>query len=320
MTRPPSARKLKRQTRKARRADRTAAAGVILPPEGVPIHLPVAGVGVRLSAQIADILITSIAAVCFVIFLSATGLAEPRALSAIFMLLFFMIRIPYYVMAELAWNGQTLGKKWMKIKVVAHDGRSLSTHALVLRNLMKEAEVFLPGTLLVTLDEASPVTSSISLAWIAMALAIPLIDPHRRRLGDMMAGTHVVHLPQPILLKDLASEKVVKAPTTRERFAFLPHQLDHYGAFELQTLERVLRAETQLRGPAAHERNRQTILTIVDKIRSKISYPDPVAPDDASAFLRAFYNAQRAHLEQRQLFGDRRADKHHAAPEAAPPD
>ena len=63
-----------------------------------------------------DVLITTTAAVCITVFLFATNLLPPRTTLAIFMLLFFIIRIPYYVMAELAWNDQTLGKKWMKIK------------------------------------------------------------------------------------------------------------------------------------------------------------------------------------------------------------
>ncbi len=313
MSRPPSRRATKRAARKERRAARALAASTIMPPEGVPIHLPVAGLGVRTGAQIADVLFTMGVAISFTVFLAATEIASGSTVFAVFMLLFFIARIPYYVFAELAWNGQTLGKKWMKIKVVSHDGGSLSTHALVLRNLMKEAEVFLPGTLLFTLDAANPIAALASLAWIIMALTIPLTNPHRRRLGDIMAGTHVVHLPHPILLKDMASDQPQDvARAVKERFAFLPHQLDHYGAFELQTLEKVLRAEGRARSPAARTRQQETLVAIVDKIRTKISYPDPIPQADAAAFLRAFYVAQRAYLEQRQIFGDRRDDKHHA--------
>ena len=312
MTKPPSRRKLRREARRTRRAEKMKAAGTILPPEGVPIHLPVATLGVRASAQIADILITSIGALCLWIFLFATGLIGPVSMEAVVMLLLFIIRIPYYVVAELIWNGQTLGKKWMAIKVVAHDGGTLSTHAIVLRNLMKEAEVFLPITLVFSLNQSSPITSLISFLWILLALAIPFFNTHRRRLGDMAAGTHVVHLPKPILLRDLATDKV-KAPYQKpEGFTFLPHHLDHYGAFELQTLEGVLRADVRHSTPAAHNRHSATLEVIVDKIRKKINYAEPVQKSEASAFLKAFYNAQRSHLEQRQLFGDKRADKHHA--------
>ncbi len=303
---------MSREDRRKARQEKRAAADIVIPPEGVPIRLPVAGVGVRVAAQVADVLITSVTAIAIVVFLFTTGIARPTAASAVFVLLFFLIRIPYYVLAEIAWNGQTLGKKWMKIKVVSHDAGPLRTHALVLRNIMKEAEVFLPGTLLFALDESDPITSLLCLAWVAMALAIPSLDSRRRRLGDMMAGTHVVHLPQPILLQDISTQVAPKPRTKSEAYHFLAHQLDHYGAFELQTLEGVLRSASE---PGAGDRTRKTLLAIVDKVRAKISYADPVPNDEAQAFLRAFYNAQRAHLEQRQLFGDKRADKHHARAE-----
>ncbi|MEM7438876.1 MAG: RDD family protein [Pseudomonadota bacterium] len=303
----------RRQRRAARRAEREAAAARVMPPEGVPLRLPIAGVGVRLGAQITDILITGVAAIALVILLSMLDITGPNTLSAIAALIFFTIRVPYYVMAELAWNGQTLGKKFMKIKVVAHDGGPLTTHALVLRNIMKEAEVFLPGTLILTLTQANPIASWISLAWVTMALIIPLTNPHRMRLGDMLAGTHVVFLPVPILLKDLAQAPVQATYAKKERFPFLQHHLEHYGRFELQTLEAYLRAQGRANSATMAKRNRETAATIVDRIRKKIDYAEVIDEKDHVSFLQAFYKAQRAHLEQRQLFGDRRDDKHHAA-------
>ncbi len=291
----------------------------VIPPEGVPLRLEIAGLGARLGAQITDVLITGVAAVSIIVLLGALGLTSPNTLLAVGMLLFFIIRIPYYVLAELAWNGQTLGKRFMKIKVVSHDGGSLETHAIVLRNLMKEAEIFLPGTLLLTLDEASPVSSSVALIWVLAVLAVPLFNRHRQRLGDIMAGTHVIQLPVPVLLGDMAREGQVTAKD-KEKFTFLAHQLDHYGALELQTLEGLLRAaERRDLAPKAYERQKSTVEAIVGKIRVKIGYADVVPSEDQLAFLRAFYNAQRAHLEQRQLFGDRRADKFHATVDSEDP-
>ncbi|MEL6689055.1 MAG: RDD family protein, partial [Pseudomonadota bacterium] len=51
---------------------------------------------------------------------------------------------------------------------------------------------------------------------------------------------------------------------------------------------------------------------IVENNRRKIGYADAIKPHEAVDFLRAFYNAQRAHLEQRQIFGERRQDKHYS--------
>lgn len=295
---------IKRRRKSRKRPD----AGEIMPPEGVPLKLRIAGVGVRIGAQIADVLITFGGALAIFFLIIALGATNPRNTVAIGALLFFLIRIPYYVVSELIWNGQTLGKRLMKIKVVSHDGGPLTTHALVLRNLMKEAEVFLPATLILTLDDEAPVESLLGLAWIAMALLIPLLNRYRMRLGDMLAGTHVIHLPVPILLKDLAVEAPVGSDGAR-RFSFLPHQLDHYGAFELQTLEGLLRAGGRNQSPSDYTNQKATVAAIVEKVRRKIGYSDPVSPPDHREFLQAFYNAQRRHLEQRQLFGDRREDK-----------
>lgn len=288
--------------------------GRLMPPEGVPLKLPISPLGTRLAAQIVDIVITVLGAGALVVLLFVTEFTSPQTLGAVLNLAFFVIRIPYYVLAELAWNGQTLGKRFMKIRVVAHDGGPLTTHALVLRNLMKEAEIFLPGTLLLTLDAVRPVSSSLALAWVIGVLLVPLLNPYRMRLGDMMAGTHVIALPQPVLLRDVAvSRPSPDADEGAADFAFLPHHLEHYGAFELQTLERLLRADETRMSDTARKNRAATVESVVQTIRTKIEFAEPVPAPDRIRFLETFYTAQRRHLEQRQLFGERRADKHYAS-------
>ncbi len=282
---------------------------VLLPPEGVPLNLQVAGMGSRFGAQITDILITGIGMIALLILLAVMNLTSPQTLGAVAAMLFFVIRIPYYVVTELAWNGQTIGKRMMKIKVVSRDGLSLSAHALVVRNLMKEAEVFLPATLVLTLDATALWSSLIALGWIVGTIMVPLMNKRRQRLGDMIAGTYVIDLPTPILLKDLAE---TTPKPVKDKFTFLAHQLDHYGALELQTLEDLLRATERRTNSQVHAQHHATLDSVIGKIRRKISFADPIPPSDRVAFLRAFYNAQRAHLEQKQLFGDRRQDKFHA--------
>lgn len=302
---------LRRKTR-AKPGPLTKSRNMLLPPEGVPLHFEVAGVGARIGAQMIDILITVLAAVAVVLILSELQLAQNQTLDAVFLLLFFLGRIPYYVATELLWNGQTLGKRMLKLKVVSANGRSLTAQSLVVRNLMKEAEVFLPGTLIFTLDANRPIASAIGLAWIIGTLAVPLLNKRRQRLGDIIAGTYVIHLPEPILLPDL-SQAHVASKKSKEDFAFLPHHLDHYGAYELQTLEDLLRIRPKDTSAATQTRRQQTLAAVVEQIRKKIDYAERVPEDTYEHFLRAFYNAQRRHLEQRQLFGDKRADKHFAA-------
>ena len=177
---------------------------------------------------------------------------------------------------------------------------------------MKEAEIFLPGTLLLTLEREPGLIGWLSFLWVMLAFAIPLTNAHRMRLGDMLAGTHVVHLPHPMLLSDLARNNPTPMAVGQTGFSFMSHQLDHYGRFELQTLESFLRAQEKGVSQGQKQNSTQTLAAIVERIRKKIGYADAVPQIDQLPFLRAFYNAQRAHLEQRQLFGDRRGDKHFA--------
>jgi uncharacterized RDD family membrane protein YckC len=310
MSRPP-----RRAARRARAAADRRERRLIrdfMPPEGVPLRFEVAPLGARLGAQILDLLATGTFALALVVLLAATDAVPPAAGELIGWLLFLFVRAPYYVAAELVWNGQTLGKRARSLRVVSADGRSLPPYAIAVRNIMKELEVFVPGTALFIAPSLSPAETVLLLAWIGLLLAVPLMNRRRQRLGDMIAGTYVIRQPQAVLMPDVAAQAAGVAAGPGARFAFLPHQLDHYGAFELQTLEQVLHGRARRRDRAAARRHRQTLVAIVDRIRARIDYPEPVDERDVPAFLEAFYLAQRRYLESRRLFGDARADKYHA--------
>jgi hypothetical protein len=86
-------------------------------------------------------------------------------------------------------------------------------------------------------------------------------------------------------------------------------QLDIYGAYELQTLEAVLRLGNTLENAGA-------LTAVAEQIQKRIGWTpgtERVGPFD---FLSAFYAAQRARLEQRLLLGERRERKRPAAPTA----
>ncbi|MGH9888075.1 MAG: hypothetical protein ACREBE_21255, partial [bacterium] len=93
----------------------------------------------------------------------------------------------------------------------------------------------------------------------------------------------------------------VAAPAGAALHAFSDAQLSIYGIYELQILEGVLRGRPT---DAAH---REAVQAVAEKVRAKIGYQGTAADDER--FLREFYVAQRAHLEQRMLFGQRREDK-----------
>ena len=277
------------------------------PPEGVPLNFEIASLGSRFAAQLIDVLLTVLFTGALVFLLAIMG-ADWDFLSILWSLLFLFIRAPYYILAEILWNGQTLGKRICRLRVVGADGRTLAPYSVAVRNLMKEVEVFYPGTMLFAAAALGIFEYILLIVWICILLAVPLANRKRQRLGDMIANTYVIHQPQAILMPDLSTRPDSE---TREKFIFLSHQLDHYGAYELQTLEKVLHVDTSKFGPDGHDRHRKNLQTIAEKVIAKIEYTDRVLPQDVPEFLEAFYVAQRRYLESRKLFGDAREDKFH---------
>lgn len=278
----------------------------ILPPEGVPISFEIASAGARFGAQALDILITF--GGLFLLFLGLIWLnvLDWSMLATLFFLLIFLIRVPYYILSELVWNGRTLGKRIVRIRVISADGQRLTPRQIVARNLMKEVEVFLPATTLLSGAFESGWTGLALFVWMALVALVPLVNKQRMRLGDMIAGTIVVDQPRAVLMPDLAATRRVSAVG----FIFAPQQLDIYGRFELQTLEHILRNR-----PKTPE-DRERVAKVAKTIRGKIGFQDPVPTSDEWDFLSDFYRQQREFLESRQLFGDTRENKFHGTGDA----
>ena len=303
------------EARKQRaKARRTRLINDFRPPEGVPLSFEVAGLGMRFAAQTVDILITAGFVLALVVVLAVLGV-DGSVLTVLGSLLFLLMRAPYYIATELIWNGQTLGKRVARLRVISADGRSLRPYSIAVRNIMKEMEVFVPGSMMLMAEALNPLEYVILLLWISILLAVPLMNKKRQRLGDMIANTYVIHQPQTLLMPDLSTKAKAE---TREKFAFLAHHLDHYGAFELQTLEGILHIDLRGQSHDAVERHRQNLLAVSDKIRTKIGYTDRVETKDTAEFLQAFYTAQRRFLESRKLFGDAREDKFHKEDQVEP--
>lgn len=280
-----------------------------LPPEGVPLRFEVASLGARIGAQMIDIVLTVALVLALVLFLGATGIIAWSALTIIGSLLFFAIRVPYYALTELLWNGQTLGKRFTHLRVISADGRSLSAHAVAVRNLMKEMEVFVPGVYLLAAPVLSWQMRTALFVWIAILVAVPLMNRRRQRLGDIIANTYVVYLPKPVLLPDVAA--LDRSDEIAAHYTFLQHQLDHYGKFELQTLEVLLQTRTDILKGKARAAHLNSLRKVSDTIQKRISYTNSVPEGEVEAFLQSFYRTQRAYLENRKLFGDAREDKFH---------
>jgi uncharacterized RDD family membrane protein YckC len=284
-------------------------------PEGVTIPFEVASASSRVAAFMLDFgLIVAATVAVWVAATVAAAAGLPQLSLPIAALAHFLLWNFYFVVLEARWSGATVGKRALGLRVIARDGGPLATEAVLARNLMRNLELNLPLVALLAPGSISPSapgwTKLLAVGWILVFAFMPLFGKDRLRCGDMVAGTLVVKAPKAVLLPDLA-DRPPPAPASGERrrdeITFTREQLDIYGIHELQVLEDLLHRDNQgtLDGFVLEE--------VGEKIKRKIGWPEERWNVPLRPFLESFYRAQRAHLEQRMLFGQRRERKKGAA-------
>nr|WP_298689425.1 RDD family protein [uncultured Dongia sp.] len=291
----------------------------IMTPEGVPLIFDLADAGERVGAFLIDLffIVLVIVGVVIAIVLAAwVGLfATPGSgwFIAALVIGLFLVRTFYFAFFELHWRGATPGKRAMKLRVIDRAGGPLGADAILVRNLMREIEVFLPLTALLAGQGSEGDEHWMTLfilAWSGLFTLFPLFNRDRLRLGDLVAGTCVIAAPRAMLLQDLAARSGQRIRGTKDdaaapRYRFTHAQLNVYGVMELQTLEEVLRRDD------IHATATRT--EVARRIRKRIDWQEDTEAAatefDAGAFLDAFYAAQRGRLERDMLFGVRRRDK-----------
>lgn len=168
-------------------------------PENVAFGYGVAGIGSRFLAALVDTLLILILQIIvnMTLFLAARsfwgdlGDSDSQTLiwlAAIFGLIAFAFFWGYYIFFEIIWNGQSPGKRWVGLRVIRTNGTPITLAESVIRNLVRVID-FLP-------------------AYYGVGVVTMFINEQSRRLGDLAAGTLVVHDKATISLDSLAEKSV----------------------------------------------------------------------------------------------------------------
>src|SRR5829696_3819881 len=165
---------------------------IIETPERVPLAFALASIGNRFLAVAIDHFIQYFT--IFVVawaFLSISGLGEtldgeggaytffqemPKWSIALMIILLFLIFAGYFIFFEWLWNGQTPGKRLLKLRVIREDGRPITLWEAMARNLLRIFDTF-PGFII-------PIYS--------IGLITIFMSRRDQRVGDVFAGTVVI--------------------------------------------------------------------------------------------------------------------------------
>lgn len=236
-------------------------------PEQIPLEFPLAGIGSRFLAIALDSLIQ------FLGFLLAIFIAEllipavarinPRAwtwMAALFFLGVFVLYSGYYALFEIFWNGQTPGKRLVRIRVISDSGRPINVFEAVLRNLLRIVDQF-PGPYVVGIISV-------------------FLTARNKRVGDIVAGTVVVH--------EKAMQEVQPDFAAATAASATPAPALQITADELELIERFL----QRRYDLSPEVRRQSAEQIANRLRARLG-PSADEPAGAEDYLESLARQKR---------------------------
>lgn len=184
-------------------------------PEGISLRLRAAGPLPRARAWMIDTVVRFVLLMLAMIPLTLLGTGG-RGLA---MLLMFALLWAYWVICELWLDGQSLGKRALGLRVVNLDGTPVTWLPSVTRNLLRVVDA-LPGV-------------------YGVGLASTLVDPAARRLGDIVAGTMVVHTREPSIGHQVpaAPAQPLPVPLAPEEQAALVDFAERAGRLTVQRQE-----------------------------------------------------------------------------------
>jgi len=245
-------------------------------PENVAFEYQVAGIGSRFLAAMLDTLLifllqgAVIAAFLLILYvLGETALAKNLSAWAIagLGLVTFLFYWGYYVFFEILWNGQTPGKRRTGIRVIRSDGTPITLSESLIRNLARIVDL-LPAA-------------------YGVGILTMFIDKRSRRLGDLAAGTLVVHDRAPISIQSLS----VKRAVNHSMQGFKPLSLDGF------PLERLTNDDQSLIDDFLSRRDQLThrgtlAIQILNTLHARLGLPQPaISPSEAEDTLVAILQA-----------------------------
>lgn len=145
-------------------------------PEGVAFSLTLAGPTARLVACGLDFLVKMTVFNVLNILVTVMYHINQDFALGMRIVMYFVVSIGYAILLEWLWQGQTLGKRLMRLRVMDAQGLRIQFNQIVIRNLLRAVD-FLP-------------------AFYFVGGVACFLSKRSQRLGDLAANTIVVRIPK----------------------------------------------------------------------------------------------------------------------------
>lgn len=142
--------------------------------QNIDIDYEIAGLGERIAARCIDLVGFIILAVITLVVMGAAQMAMSGSAAMVILFIFLAIFIFYDLVCEITMDGQTFGKKVLKIKVISIDGTQPTFGQYIFRWLFRMIDFGFP------------------FGWGVVALVSVAITKNHQRLGDLLAKTTLI--------------------------------------------------------------------------------------------------------------------------------
>ena len=159
----------------------------IVTPENISFRYWLAGPARRFSAYAIDLVIQvlCLSLLCWALGCTFASLGLFSLFLGLFFVILFLMQWFYGGLLETVWNGQTLGKCAMHIRVVTIHGQPIRAWQAVLRNVLRVVDAMPLAPLAFT-------SSLFALPLCAVGFISAALNDRFQRLGDLAAGTMVI--------------------------------------------------------------------------------------------------------------------------------
>jgi len=185
----------------------------------------------------------------------------------------------YHLLCEIFWNGQSIGKKLLKLRVVNDNGGKVSPAQCMIRWLLRASDLSIPFiilSLLFNLDSILRVLSITSLLFIT-DLVLIAVTKASKRMGDLAAGTMLIKLNT----KGSLNETIFMEMS--DSYVPVFPQVMKLSDRDINTMKSIL-------DTAAKTGNYNMVFSASDKVRTALAIQNDMSPFDLLETLLKDYN------------------------------
>lgn len=249
--------------------------------ENIPLHVELAGIANRFFAFLIDFVFIGllVAGAMLALFIGQLNHVSPGLIKTLTPLVFLILPFSYHFFQEWLWNGKTVGKSFLNLRVVRTNGQAIGFWEAFGRNLLRLVDVYVSG----------------------IGLPCMMANRGEKRFGDFLAGTMVIveHGSSPFFYPESSPQSPESkkrefrgTAAQEEKNDSIPLRATRTSGLKLQAEEvDLLRSYLLRRSDFLKESRQQLTQDLCQYFSKKLQLPNCQFEEDLETLLREWHQS-----------------------------